>query len=39
MCIDDIRMRAKAGSSVIELLRNAGCLKGMTESNQMSLFA
>ena len=37
MCIDDIRMRA--GSSVIELLRNAGCLKGMTESNQMSLFA
>ena len=39
MCIDDIRMRAKAGSSVIELLRNAGCLKGMNESNQMSLFA
>ena len=39
MCVDDIRMRAKAGSSVIDLLRNAGCLKGMTESNQMSLFA
>ena len=39
MCVDDIRMRAKAGSSVIDLLKTAGCLKGLPESNQMSLFA
>ena len=39
MCIDELRMRAKVGSSVVELLRSAGCLKGMPESNQMSLFA
>ncbi|MCI8290738.1 MAG: DNA polymerase III subunit alpha, partial [Clostridia bacterium] len=39
MCIDDLQMRAKVGKSVIEVLTNAGCLKGMTQSNQMSLFA
>ena len=38
MCIDDIQQRAKVGKSVIELLKNAGCLEGMTQSNQMSLF-
>lgn len=38
MCIDDLQMRAKVGKSVIELLKNAGCLEGMTQSNQMSLF-
>ena len=38
MCIDDIQMRGKVGKSVIELLKNAGCLEGMTQSNQMSLF-
>ena len=26
------------GVSVIELLKKFGCLKGMTQSNQMSLF-
>ena len=36
--IDELKIRAKLGKSGIELLRNAGCLKGMTESNQMSLF-
>lgn len=39
MCIDDLQMRAKVGKSVIEVLSKAGCLKGMTQSNQMSLFA
>ena len=39
MCIDDIQMRGKVGKSVIEVLKNEGCLKGMTQSNQMSLFA
>ena len=37
--IDDLQMRSKAGKSVIEMLKNAGCLDGMTQSNQMSLFA
>jgi DNA polymerase-3 subunit alpha (Gram-positive type) len=38
MSIDDLKIRAKVGSSGIEQLRNAGCLKGMSQSNQMSLF-
>ena len=38
MSIDDMKIRSKIGKSVIELLDNAGCLKGMTQSNQMSLF-
>ena len=39
MSINDLRIRAGLGKSGIELLRNAGCLEGMSESNQMSLFA
>ena len=39
MSIDDLKIRAKVGKSVIEILTNAGCLKGMSQSNQMSLFA
>ena len=39
MSIDDMQVRSKIGKSVIELLEKAGCLKGMTKSNQMSLFA
>ncbi len=38
-CIDDLQMRSRIGKTMVELLRNAGCLKGMTQSNQMSLFA
>lgn len=38
MCIDDLQQRSKVGKSVIEMLKTAGCLKGMTQSNQMSLF-
>ena len=38
MSIEDLKIRAKIGKSVIELLDKFGCLKGMTESNQMSLF-
>ena len=37
-CIDDLQMRAKVGKSVTELLQKFGCLEGMTQSNQMSLF-
>ena len=39
MSIDDLKIRSKVGKSVIEMLTNAGCLKGMSQSNQMSLFA
>ena len=38
MCIDELQSRAKVGKSVIELLKKFDCLKGMTQSNQMSLF-
>ena len=38
MSIEELKLRSGVGKSVIEMLKNAGCLKGMTESNQMSLF-
>ena len=38
MCIDEIRQKAKVGDSIIELLREYGCLNGIPESNQISLF-
>ena len=38
MSIDDLKIRSKAGKAVIEMLTNAGCLEGMSQSNQMSLF-
>jgi DNA polymerase-3 subunit alpha (Gram-positive type) len=38
MSIDDLKIRGKVGQSGIEMLRKAGCLEGMSESNQMSLF-
>ena len=38
MSIEELKLRAGIGKSVIEMLKNANCLKGMTESNQMSLF-
>ena len=39
MSIEEMKIRAGVGKSVVEMLRNAGCLKGMQESNQMTLFA
>ena len=38
MSIDDMKIRSKIGKTVIELLEKVGCLKGMSQSNQMSLF-
>lgn len=38
MSIDDMKIRSKIGKSVIEMLDRVGCLKGMSQSNQMSLF-
>lgn len=37
-CIDDLQAKAKLGKSAIELLQSFNVLKGMTQSNQMSLF-
>ena len=39
MSVEELKLRAGIGKSTIEILQNAGCLKGMTWSNQMSLFA
>ena len=39
MSIDDLKMRSKVGNSVTDLLKKFDCLKGMSQSNQMSLFA
>lgn len=36
--IQDLQESAKVSKSVIEALRNNGCLEGMPESSQMSLF-
>ena len=38
MSIDDMQIRSKIGNSVTELLEKVGCLKGMSQSNQISLF-
>ena len=37
MSIDDMKIRAKVGDSVAELLKKFGCLEGMSQSNQLSL--
>lgn len=37
-CIEDMQARSKIGKSMTDLLQKFGCLKGMTQSNQMSLF-
>jgi len=36
--IDDFQLKSKIGKSVIEMLSKFDCLKGMSKSNQMSLF-
>ena len=38
MSIDDMKIRSKIGASVVEMLQKVGCLKGMSQSNQLSLF-
>ena len=35
---EDLRVRAKVSKTVIETLGNHGCLEGMSETNQLSLF-
>ena len=36
--VDDLQQRSKSTKTVIEVLRNAGVLKGMRESSQVSFF-
>lgn len=36
--IEDVKKRGKIGNSSIDLLKKFGCLKGIPESDQMSLF-
>jgi len=36
--IEDLKNRAKVSSSVLELLREHGCLKDLAETNQVTLF-
>ena len=38
MSIDDLKIRSKVGTAVTDLLKKFGCLEGMSQSNQMSLF-
>ena len=38
MSVDDMKIRSKIGDSVAEILRQYGCLEGMSQSNQLSLF-
>ena len=38
MSIDDMKIRSKIGNSVVDLLKKMGCLEGMSQSNQISLF-
>ncbi len=37
--MDDLRERAKVSKTVIEIMKNHGCLEGLPESNQLSLFS
>ncbi len=38
LSIEDLKSRARLSSAVIEVLQNHGCLQGMTESAQLTLF-
>ncbi|MBE5821261.1 MAG: PolC-type DNA polymerase III [Clostridiales bacterium] len=38
LTVDDLKLKAKIGKSVIEILENEGCLKGMLKTNQYTLF-
>lgn len=36
--VEDLRERTKISKTVIEIMRNHGCLEGLPENNQLSLF-
>ncbi len=39
LSVDDLRIRARVSKTVIETLQNYGCLDGLPETNQLSIFA
>jgi DNA polymerase-3 subunit alpha (Gram-positive type) len=38
LSVEDLRVRVKITSAVLEILRAQGCLSGMPETSQLSLF-
>ena len=38
MSINDLKIRAKIGDKAIDVLKTTGCLDGMSQSNQLSIF-
>lgn len=38
LSVEDFQLRTKSTKTVVELLSNMGCFRGMPESNQLSLF-
>jgi len=38
LSVEDLKVRGKAGSAVIDILRAHGTLEGLTETNQLSMF-
>ncbi|GAF09729.1 DNA polymerase III alpha subunit [Paenibacillus pini JCM 16418] len=38
LSIEDFQQKSKAGKTIIELLTQMGCFRGLPESNQLSLF-
>ena len=38
MSVDDLKTRAGVNKNVIETLRENGCLNGLSETSQLSLF-
>ena len=38
MSINDLKIRAKIGDKAIDVLKATGCLEGMSQSNQLSIF-
>ncbi|MDF2924683.1 MAG: polC [Paenibacillaceae bacterium] len=38
LSIEDFQQRSKATKTIVELMKNMGCFRGLPESNQLSLF-
>ena len=38
LSVEDLRVKAKVSKTVLELLEKNGALKGMSQSNQISMF-